>query len=146
MADTSTTDALFTQMAAEAGMPTTEAEMQQAWAQCNVEAGSPFSNSSEFSPFWRLVSAIVTRPSQWLLFLLVKHALPNVFLKYASGAWLDVYAWGVDVTRKGAVSALGNLTFSRNPGTAGVVTIPAGTVTPASSSQIANAPSNRSMV
>ena len=59
MADTeSTKDALFTQMAAEAGMPTTEAEMRQAWAQCNVEAGSPFSNSSEFSPFWRLVSAI----------------------------------------------------------------------------------------
>lgn len=129
MADThSTTDALFTQMAADAGMPTTEGEMRQVWEACNTEAGSPFSNSSEFSPFWRLVSAIATRPSQWLLTLLVRHALPNVFLKYASGAWLDVYAWGVDVSRKGAVSALGSLTFSRNPGAAGAVAIPAGTV------------------
>lgn len=129
MADTSTTtDALFTRMAADAGMPTTEAEMQTAWEACNTEAGSPFSNSSEFSPFWRLISAIATRPSQWLLTLLVQHALPNVFLKYATGSWLDVYAWGVDVTRKGAVSALGNLTFSRNPGTAGDVAIPAGTM------------------
>ena len=74
------------------------------------------------------MSAIATKPSQWLLTLLVKHALPNVFLKYASGAWLDVFAWGVDVTRKGAVAALGSLTFSRNPGTAGAVVIPAGTV------------------
>ena len=39
-----------------------------------------------------------------------------------------MYAWGVDVTRKGAVAALGNLTFSRNPGTAGDVAIPASTV------------------
>ena len=87
MADTNaTTDALFTQMAADAGMPTTEAEMQTAWEACNTEAGSPFSNSSEFSPFWRLISAIATRPSQWLLTLLVQHALPNVFLKYSTGA------------------------------------------------------------
>ena len=129
MADTdNTSDALFTQMVAESGMPTTEAEMQKAWAQCNAEAGSPFSNSSTFSPFWRLITAIATKPSLWLLTLLVKHALPNVFLKYATGSWLNVYAWGVDVTRKGAVSALGNLTFSRNPGTAGDVSIPAGTV------------------
>ena len=129
MADTdNTSDALFTQMVAESGMPTTEAEMQKAWAQCNVEAGSPFSNSSTFSPFWRLITAIATKPSLWLLTLLVKHALPNVFLKYATGSWLNVYAWGVDVTRKGAVAALGSLTFSRNPGTAGAVAIPAGTV------------------
>ena len=51
-------------------MPTTEAEMQTAWEACNTEAGSPFSNSSEFSPFWRLISAIATKPSQWLLTLL----------------------------------------------------------------------------
>lgn len=129
MADTdNTSDALFTQMVAESGMPTTEAEMQKAWVQCNAEAGSPFSNSSAFSPFWRLITAIATKPCQWLLTLLVKHALPNVFLKYAAGSWLNVYAWGVNVTRKGAVSALGNLTFTRNPGTAGDVSIPVGTV------------------
>lgn len=131
MADT-TTDAavraLFTEMVAEAGMPTTADAMTAAWAQCNTDAGSPFSNSSDFSPFWRLITAIVTTPCQWLLTLLVEHALPNVFLKYASGAWLDVYAWAVDVTRKAAVAAEGEILFSRTPGTAGDVAIPAGTV------------------
>lgn len=133
MADTDTStdaavSALFTQMVAESGMPTTAEEMTAAWAQCNTDAGSPFSNSSDFSPFWRLITAIVTTPCKWLLTLLVEHALPNVFLKYASGAWLDVYAWAVDVTRKAAVAAEGEILFSRNPGTAGEVTIPAGTV------------------
>lgn len=132
MADTDTqtqaTRELFTQMVAEAGMPTTADDMTAAWTQCNTDAGSLFSNNSDFSPFWRLITAIATTPCQWLLTLLVEHALPNVFLKYASGTWLDVYAWAVDVVRKAAVAAEGEILFSRNPGTVGEVAIPAGTV------------------
>lgn len=132
MADTDTqrqaARELFTQMVAEAGMPTSEEAMTAAWAQCNADAGSLFTNNSDFSPFWRLITAIATAPSKWLLTLLVEHALPNVFLKYASGTWLDVYAWAVDVTRKAAVAAEGRILFSRNAGTAGEVAIPAGTV------------------
>ncbi|EPR43144.1 Baseplate J family protein [Desulfovibrio sp. X2] len=125
MADTSANE-LFTGMLREAGMPVTQDEMQQAWDAINTAQGSQITNNSAWSPFWRLISAIVTAPAQWLVSLLVQHALPNVFLRYASGTWLDIYAWGVDVTRKAATSAEGTVTFTR-ASAVGELVIPAAT-------------------
>lgn len=116
---------LFTQMLRESGMPVSAAEMQQHWDSINTAQGSRITNNSAWSPFWRLVSAIVTRPAQWLVNLLVEYALPNTFLRFSGGVWLDVFAWGVDVQRKEATAAQGVLTFSRTS-SAGTVTIPEG--------------------
>ncbi len=118
---------LFTTMLRESGMPVTQDEMQAKWDAINTEQGSLITNNSAWSPFWRLVSAIVTAPAVWLVSLLVGTALPNTFLRFASGAWLDIFAWGVDVLRKQATSAQGVLRFTRSSA-AGVLTIPAGTV------------------
>lgn len=118
---------LFISMLREAGLPVTQAEMQQRWDALNTEQGSQITNNSAWSPFWRLISAIVTAPAQWLVTLLVDHALPNTFLRFATGVWLDVYAWGVDVARKKAATATGRLTFTRAMAT-GPLTIPAGTL------------------
>lgn len=119
---------LFTSLVRQSGMPVTEAEMTAAWNEANVAEGSQFTNASAWSPFWRLMTAIATRPCKWLVNLLVEHALPNIFLRFAGGAWLDVFAWGVDVERKGSLPAMGRVAFYRQPGTSGMVHIPAATV------------------
>lgn len=118
---------LFTAMLTEAGVPVTEEAMQARWDAINTEQGSLITNDSAWSPFWRLISAIVTAPCKQLVKLLIATALPNLFLKYASGKWLDVYAWGVGLTRKEAVAAIGTITFTRESA-AGQLTISAGIV------------------
>lgn len=95
---------LFTSMLRQAGVPVTAQDMQREWDAINTAQGSRITNDSAWSPFWRLISSMVTAPAQWLVSLLVEHALPNTFLRYASGQWLDVFAWGVSWGRSLAPS------------------------------------------
>lgn len=119
-------DQLFETMLKEAGVPTTEAAMKAEWDAINAAEGSQITNNSAWSPFWRLISAIVTAPALWLVRLLIRDALPNVFLKFASGSYLDVYAWGVELERKPATHAEGVVLFTR-ASASGSLTIPRGT-------------------
>ncbi len=127
----------YREMLREAGVPTTEPEMEKIWKDLNEEQGSLIQNDSKWSPFWRLITAIVTLPCKWLVDLLADTALPNTFLKTATGIWLDVFAWGVDLKRKEATAARGTIQFTR-VNSVGSLTIPAGTVieTPAISGYV----------
>ena len=87
--------------------------MKAEWDAINAAEGSQITNDSAWSPFWRLISAIVTAPALWLIRLLIRDALPNVFLKFASGSYLDVYAWDVELERKPAAHAEGVVVFTR---------------------------------
>jgi uncharacterized phage protein gp47/JayE len=107
------TDPIYKQMLDDAGIPTTEAGIKAEWDAINNAQDLQIANNSAWSPFWRLITAIVTTPARWLVDLLINHALPNAFLKDAAGTWLDLLAWAVDVERKEAVKAAGNLLFSR---------------------------------
>lgn len=118
---------IFEDMLRESGMPTTEQEMEAEWRKLAEEQESQISNDSKWSPFWRLITAIVTMPCKALVKLLIEQALPNLFLKHAKGAWLDVYAWGVDLKRKLATKAEGALKFTKLTA-AGSLLIPKGTV------------------
>ncbi|MFJ5341799.1 baseplate J/gp47 family protein, partial [Pectobacterium sp. CHL-2024] len=70
---------------------------------------------------------IVTTPVLWLKDVLINVVMANMFLATASGAFLDVFAWGVNVSRKPATAAGGAVRFFKlNAGQA--VLIPAGTV------------------
>lgn len=124
---TQTPSDLFTSMLRQAGVPVTAQDMQREWDAINTAQGSRITNDSAWSPFWRLISSMVTAPAQWLVSLLVEHALPNTFLRYASGQWLDVFAWGVDVKRKPAATASGRVVFTR-ASASGDLTIPQGTL------------------
>ena len=117
----------YREMLKEAGVPTTEAEMDAVWKELNEEQGTLIQNDSEWSPFWKLVTAIVTKPCKWLVDLLADTALPNTFLKTASGIWLDIFGWGVDLERKQATAARGMIQFTR-VNSVGALTVPAGTV------------------
>nr|WP_178117956.1 baseplate J/gp47 family protein [Pseudomonas sp. R5(2019)] len=111
---------------ADAGIPTTEAKLRQAWEAEVVAQGSKLSNTSAWSPFWRVVTALVTKPVMWLIEFLVATVLPNFFVKTANDGWLDMLAWAVNVTRKPPTKAEGLLLFTRSA-IAGTLEVPAGT-------------------
>ncbi|WP_419630109.1 baseplate J/gp47 family protein, partial [Thiolapillus sp.] len=117
----------FEKLIHDAGIATTPEAMQKIWNQYNADQGSLISNDSSWSPFWRLISSIVTTPAMWLVNFLTTSLLPNSFLKTSSGKYLDLYAWGVGLERKPGRKAEGYLTFTRQVLTR-VITIPAGTV------------------
>ncbi|EYU15820.1 baseplate J/gp47 family protein [Photorhabdus aegyptia] len=110
----------------DSGMPTTEAEISAAFAKVVDDAGL-VTNTSKMSPFWRLIDTIVTRPVLWLKAVLINVTLKNMYLATASGIWLDMFAWGVNLKRKPASAAEGVLRFYKAAG-ASMVTVPAGTV------------------
>ncbi len=117
----------FRRALSDAGIPTTEAGLRQAWEAEVAAQGSKLSNTSAYSPFWRVVTALVTKPVMWLLTFLSDTVLPNFFVKTASGAWLDTLAWAVNTERKGATKAQGVLLFTRE-NTAGELQMPAGVI------------------
>ncbi|SUC26489.1 Uncharacterized homolog of phage Mu protein gp47 [Providencia rustigianii] len=116
----------YEQVLRESGMPISEDEISQRFAEIVHDEGL-ITNTSNMSPFWRLINTIVTRPVRWLTDALINVTLKNMYLATASGKWLDVFAWGVNLTRKPATKAKGAIRFYRSAG-AGVVTVPAGTL------------------
>lgn len=117
----------FKQALSDAGIPTTEEGLRQAWESEVTAQGSALSNTSAYSPFWRIVTALVTKPVLWLITFISGTVLPNFFVKTATGAWLDMLAWAVNVERKGATKAKGVLLFTRLAA-GGALEVPAGTV------------------
>lgn len=79
------------------------------------------------SPFWRLVTAIVTAPVMWLKEVLISTVLANMFVATASGSMLRLLAWAVNITPKPASAAQGVIRFYKEDASA-VVTVKAGTV------------------
>ena len=101
----------FEKIVRDAGIPTTEEEMQAQWDQINEDHDSLIKNDSAWSPFWNLISIIVTSPAKWVVNFLIQHLLPNSYVKTAGKPWLDIMAWGLDLERKDAVEAIGNITY-----------------------------------
>lgn len=120
-------DVDFKQALNDAGIPTTEAGLREAWEVEVAAQGSKLSNTSSYSPFWRVVTALVTKPVLWILDFFVATVLPNFFVKTAKDAWLDMLAWAVNVERKGETKAKGSLLFTRTAA-GGVLVVPARTV------------------
>ena len=118
---------LFTDVVRLSNMPTNQAEMTAAWRKLAIEKKVLFNNDSNYSPFWRLITALVTKPVLWLINILVDQVLPNLFLKTAQGRWIDIYSWSVDVKRKPATKAKGELVFQRY-GDTSELDIPSGTL------------------
>jgi len=125
-------DVDFKQALADAGIPTTEAALRQAWEAEVTAQGSKLANTSSYSPFWRVVTALVTKPVLWLLAFVSDTVLPNFFVKTATGTWLEMLAWAVNVTRKSAVKSKGTILFTR-AASGGALQVPIGTLVQSSS-------------
>ncbi|HDV7145144.1 TPA: baseplate J/gp47 family protein [Yersinia enterocolitica] len=111
---------------ADQGMPTTESQVQAEFAKV-ADDENLVTNTSNMSPFWRLIKAIVTAPVMWLIDALVNTVMANLFLATASGQFVDLFAWAVNLSRKDASLAQGVIRFTKDSVSA-EITVPAGTV------------------
>ncbi|EPR6545156.1 baseplate J/gp47 family protein [Yersinia enterocolitica] len=116
----------YEQVLKDSGMPTTEADIRQKFDELVEEEGL-ITNTSDMSPFWRLIKTIVTRPVLWLNEVLINTVLANMYLATASGTFLEVFGWGVNARRKPATAAQGMIRFYKTDIRQDVV-IPAGTI------------------
>lgn len=116
----------FGKVLQDAGMPVTE-EAVTAEFNRRVKAEGFITNTSRMSPFWRLVTALITTPVMWIISALINVVMSNMFVATATGPLLRLLAWGLNVTPKPASAALGVVRFIKS--TAGqIATVPAGTV------------------
>lgn len=116
----------FEKVLSDSGMPTTKDEIRDQF-NAIVDAEGMITNTSKMSPFWKLVTAIVTTPVLWIKDVLVNTVLANMFLATANGQMLRLLAWGVNLEAKPASFAKGAIRFIKEDAKH-VVTVPAGTV------------------
>ncbi|EAB8055725.1 hypothetical protein EXB42_19210 [Salmonella enterica subsp. enterica serovar Agona] len=116
----------FEEVVKASGMPTTEDEVRTRFNTVVVDEGM-ITNTSRMSPFWRLITAIVTAPVMWLKDALVAVVLPGMFVATATGQMLRLLAWAVNVTPKPASAAEGVIRFFKED-IKQAVTVKAGTV------------------
>lgn len=120
-------NAEFKKILDDAGIPTTQEGLDAQWKADVKASGSTINNDSKYSPFWKAITALITKPALWLIQLMMTTVMPNSFVKYATGVFLELLADAVNLTRKAAVKAQGVVTFTRAD-VASAVTIPAGTI------------------
>lgn len=116
----------FRELMEESQIPTTEAGIKQNFETLTAQEGF-ITNTSPYSPFWRLVQAVAVKPVKWLTEYLIDEVLPNLFVKTARGKWLQIQAWSVGIDYKDASKTQGYITFTKTNPTMSV-TIRAGTV------------------
>ncbi|EPD6700153.1 baseplate J/gp47 family protein [Cronobacter dublinensis] len=116
----------FEEVVKASGMPVTKEALRERFNGIVQEEGL-ITNTSNMSPFWRLITAIVTTPVLWLKDVLVGTVLANMFVATASGQMLRLLAWAVNVTVKPATAAQGVIRFYKADAGA-VVTVKAGTL------------------
>lgn len=115
----------FQQVLENAGVPVTE---EAVLTDFNAEVkaqGSYINNDSQFSPFWRLIEAMIVKPYFWLMSFLVTTVFPQSFVRTATGHYLDLWLWSVNLERKEANKAQGIVVFEREE-SAPEITLPKG--------------------
>ncbi|UOA08615.1 baseplate J/gp47 family protein [Methylobacter sp. S3L5C] len=117
----------FYKILSDSGIPTTQSELENAWSAEVTAQGSTISNDNAYSPFWRVITALITKPVLWLIGFMAGTVLPNSFVQTATGLWLELLAWAVNLTRKLPSKAQGKITFTRADINV-AYTVPAGTI------------------
>lgn len=117
----------FEQVLIDAGIPTTDESVKSKWDEIVTEQGFVVENNSPFSPFWRLIKAIVTQPVLQVIEMLTTHIMPNTFVLTSKGEWLDKHGESRNTPRLGALKTQGNVQLTRAD-TTGELVIPAGTI------------------
>lgn len=122
----STETEMFERIVKESGVPTSEDAIKAVFKQEVEAAGSTINNDSRYSPFWRAISALITRPTLWLVQeLLIKRLMPQFFLKTVTGEWLTLWADNYNLTLNTGQPTQGWLSFERESADE-AITLPAG--------------------
>ncbi|HEO9045963.1 TPA: baseplate J/gp47 family protein [Enterobacter kobei] len=116
----------FEEILADNGMPVTEEQVRDEFNEIVSESGL-ITNTSRMSPFWRLITSIVTAPVMWLKDIMVTLIMPSSFLATASGTFIDLFAWAVNLSRKQAEALEGVIWFAKSDPSRSV-NVPAGTI------------------
>ena len=116
----------FEEVVKASGMPTTEEAVRTRFKTVVADEGL-ITNTSRMSPFWRLITAIVTAPVMWLKDVLIAVVMPGMFVATATGQMLRLLAWAVNVTPKPASAAEGVIRFFKDD-VKQAVTVKAGTM------------------
>ena len=82
----------FEEVVKSSGMPVTEEAVRARFNAIAAQEGL-ITNTSRMSPFWRLITAIVTAPVMWLKDALVSVVMTNMFVATAGGQMLRLLAW-----------------------------------------------------
>jgi hypothetical protein len=117
----------FEKILQDAGLPTTEEELTADWQTVLDEQNNPITNNSKWSPFRRLIDAIVVKPAKQILDSIITVSLPNQFVLTASAEALELKAADLNLTRNAATKTVGVVTFTRE-NTTGQLSLPIGTI------------------
>ena len=117
---------MFEKILHDNGMPIDENAVRTEFNELVKNEGL-ITNTSKYSPFWRLVSAIIIRPYIWIKNVFIETVLMNMFLMTSTGKFLDLFANAVNLERKTATFAAGEILFTKANKNQAVV-IPVGTV------------------
>jgi uncharacterized phage protein gp47/JayE len=120
-------DVDFRKIMQSAGLPTTKQDLQNQWQQQLVEQGDPINNDSQWSPFRRLIDAIVVKPALAILDGIAEVNLPSQFVQTATGQSLLLKGADVNLQKNAATKAKWALTVTRDDSSP-TLTIEAGTV------------------
>lgn len=116
----------FKTMMQNAGLPMDEQTAAEQWQAQLKEQNIQVANNSPFSPFWRTVEALITKPLVQLLNWVAQQLMPNLFIMTASrDALIEKHGPARNVFIQAGVKAQGILTFTRQD-TAGESSIIAG--------------------
>lgn len=117
---------MFEKILHDNGMPIDENAVKTDFVDLVKNEGL-ITNTSKYSPFWRLVSAIVIKPYIWIKNVFIETVLMNMFLMTATGKFLDLFANAVNLERKTATFAAGEILFTKANKNQSIV-VPAGTL------------------
>ncbi|ENN96916.1 baseplate J/gp47 family protein, partial [Pseudoalteromonas agarivorans] len=116
----------FKTMMQNAGLPMDEQSAAEQWQTQLKEQNIQVANNSPFSPFWRTVEALITKPLVQLLNWVAQQLMPNLFIMTASrDALIEKHGPARNVFIQVGVAAQGILTFTRQ-NTTGESSITAG--------------------
>lgn len=104
---------LFKTELQNAGIPTTQIEVEAAWDNQIKNSDFAVNNQSPFSPFFKLQKALVSDPAVKLIDALAEHVMPNSFVMLATDEWLIKHGESRKVDKLPAVKAVGNIKITR---------------------------------
>lgn len=103
----------FEKILSDSGMPTTESQVRAEFNAIVKDEGL-ITNTSNMSPFWRLITALVVKPYVYLKDALINNVFVNMFLMTAQDWALDLYGEGVNLSRKKSTATTGFITFTKS--------------------------------
>lgn len=107
-------------------MPVDEAGLKAEWQRIGDENGVDVKAADSHNPFWRIISELITTPFLWLQVFIQQQIMPNMFLKFAGGEWLEYKAESMGVEKQTAIKSQVMISFIRVDSTA-VLEVPANT-------------------